>query len=100
MSKLVIEDGETDGKEVCTSYLSLALSLLEDSGPSVEIGLDMERHAFHLYLHILGYRLGTCKVSSCYTNLTLIAYCTGRILRGHVATIIKSSPPFPVRNVV
>ena len=49
-------------------------------------------NASHLHLHILSdlvlYKLD-------YS----IACCTGRTLRGHVAIIMKSSPPFPVSDV-
>ena len=95
----------------------MALSLLDDSGPSPDTCFDTL--ALSLLPFPLPFSQCTRKTPSTYIHTSFISDLvpaksvavnkmsrqielanTGHIVRGHVAIITKPSPPFPVRDIV
>ena len=103
---------------VPTSSLAICFSVLDGSGRSAETCLDMERHTYpqsaaffsqrtritpstYVYTSfvsnlVLAKSVAVCKMPRQTFNYCSITCCTGRILRGHVAIIMKSSPHYVI----
>ena len=99
-----------------TTILTTCFFVFGDSGPSADTCFNTERCtcsqpafiskvnicAKHLPLMSTHCLLKTCKVCavSKTSRQTSITCCTGHILCGHVAIIMKPYPPFPICHVV